>query len=467
MTGVAPGGTGKPAARILATLCSANIMATMDAFVVNVSLHSIGVGYGGQALSNVSWVLSAYAIVFGALLVPAGRLADRYGRKGSFLAGLSVFTAASLCCAVSPGLWWLVAFRCVQAAGGAILVPASLGLILASLPGDRALRGVRVWAVSGAISGAVGPVLGGLLTEASWRWIFVVNLPIGIATVIACALWVPNISDNKDTRVPDPASSVFLITGIGAISLGLVKGPGWGWGNDKVLASWAVAAAGAGLFLLGTRHARVPVFDLAMFRSRVFATANIAIVLLAAVIAIQLLGVSLFLEQSWHWSPVATGLAIAPGPATVYLGSRAGQRLHQRFRVGVVAAGGFAVIGVGIAMMAVTLRYSHSYAGAILPGWLVGGLGTGLTLPTILESGTAGLPQAASATGSAVVNTGRQIGYSLGTAALVAISGTAVITGAQGRFLDALWVAAGACGAGGAAALGLTPRRQASRRQAS
>ena len=444
-------------ALILATLCSANFMATMDLFIVNVSLRSIGVGFGGEVLSNVAWVLSAYAIVFGALLVPAGRFADRYGRKSSFLIGLSLFTAASVCCAASPNLGSLVAFRCVQAAGGAILVPASLGLVLVSLPSDRVLRGVRIWTVSSAISGAVGPVLGGLLTAASWRWIFVVNLPIGIATVAAAARWVPNIRHDQETRIPDLIGSLVLIVGLGAVSLGLLKAPDWGWGDGKVIACWAAAVAGIGLFLLRSRFARVPVVDLAMFRSRVFSTASVTVVIVASVLAIQLLGMSLFLEQSWHWSTIATGLAIAPGPVMVYVGSQVGQRLNRLFSVGSVASIGFVVIGIGIAMIAVTLEYVHSYAASVLPGWLLSGFGTGLALPTIIGSGTAALPRAASATGSAVVNAARQLGYSLGTAMLVAILGTAALSGSQSRFLDALWVAVGACGVSAVAAFGLTP----------
>jgi EmrB/QacA subfamily drug resistance transporter len=447
-------------ALILATLCSANVMATMDLFIVNVSLHSIGVGFGGEVLSNVAWVLSAYAIVFGALLVPAGRFADRYGRRSSFLIGLSLFTVASLCCAVSPNLWSLVAFRCVQAAGGAILVPASLGLILVALPSDRVLRGVRIWTVSSAISGAIGPVLGGLLTAASWRWIFVINLPIGIATVIAAARWVPNINHNEETRIPDLIGSVLVIVALGAVSLGLLKGPDWGWSDGKIIACWAAAIAGIGLFLLSTRLATVPVVDLAMFKSRVFSTANVTVVIVAAVLAIQLLGMSLFLEQSWHFSTVVTGLGIAPGPVMVYVGSQVGQRLNQRVPVGTVTSGGFAIIGIGIAIIAVTLPHVHSYPAAVLPGWLLSGFGTGLTLPTIIGSGTADLPPAASATGSAVVNMARQLGYSLGTAILVAILGTTALSGSQNRFLDTLWVAVGACGAGALLAFGLTPRER-------
>jgi hypothetical protein len=251
-----------------------------------------------------------------------------------------------------------------------------------------------------------------------------------------------------------------LIVGLGAVSLGLLKGPDWGWGDSKVIACWAVAIAGIGLFVLRTRFARVPVVDLAMFRSRVFSAANVTVVIVAAVLAIQLLGMSLFLEQSRQWSTVATGLAIAPGPVMVYVGSQVGQRLNQRFPVGSVASAGFVLIGIGIAMIAVTLHYVHSYPAAVLPGWLLSGFGTGLALPTIMGSGTADLPPDASATGSAVVNTARQLGYSLGAAILVAILGTAALSGSQSRFLDALWVAVGACSVGALVALGLTPRQR-------
>ena len=147
---------------VLATLSLANVMALLDLFVVNVALHDIGVGLHYQSsLSDVAWVLNAYALFFGALLIPAGRFADKYGRKAAFILGLAVFTVASLACAVSPDLWVLVGFRCVQAAGAAMIIPASLGLVLTTLPPDRVKRGVRVWAVSGAAAGSIGPVIGG------------------------------------------------------------------------------------------------------------------------------------------------------------------------------------------------------------------------------------------------------------------------------------------------------------------
>src|SRR5262249_48762322 len=142
---------------VLATLCLASFMASLDVFVVNVALHDIGQSFGHSALSNVSWVLNAYAIIFGALLVPAGRLADRFGRKGGFILGVGLFAIASAACAASPSLWLLVVFRCLQAAGGAILMPASLGLVLTTMPPARVRGGARLWSVCGATAGAAGP----------------------------------------------------------------------------------------------------------------------------------------------------------------------------------------------------------------------------------------------------------------------------------------------------------------------
>ncbi len=164
---------------VLATLALANVMSTMDLFIVNVALHTIASRLH-HSLSDVVWVLNGYALFFGALLVPAGRFGDKFGRKTVFVFGLLIFTSASLACAVSPTLWVLIVFRGVQAIGAAMLIPSSLGLVLTTMPPARVERSVRLWAVSGAAAGAVGPVVGGLLTSLSWRWIFLINLPIGI-----------------------------------------------------------------------------------------------------------------------------------------------------------------------------------------------------------------------------------------------------------------------------------------------
>ena len=243
---------------VLATLALASFMSVMDLFIVNVALHTIG-AHLHHSLSDVAWVLNAYALFFGALLVPAGRFSDKYGRKNVFMLGLAVFTIASLACAVSPDLWVLIAFRCVQAIGAAMLIPSSLGLVLTTMPPARVKRSVRLWAVSGAAAGAIGPVVGGLLTSLSWRWIFLINLPIGIAAIAVTWKMIPNVRHDLSTKMPDPIGSLMVILTIGAISFGLLNGHTWGWGNGRIIASWVVAVVAAVGFVVSTRRAPVPV----------------------------------------------------------------------------------------------------------------------------------------------------------------------------------------------------------------
>ncbi|MGH3492711.1 MAG: MFS transporter [Sciscionella sp.] len=434
-----------PTRALLLTLCLANFMATLDVFVVNVALRDIGTHFGGGALSNVSWILNGYAIVFGALLIPAGRLADRFGRKGVFLAGVAVFTAASVGCAASPDLWTLVAFRCLQAAGAAVLVPSSLGLVLTSLPPERVTRSVRIWAITAAVAGGTGPVAGGLLTQLDWRAIFLINLPIGLATLASAARVVPVTTGNQATRLPGPVESLLIIVTVAALSLALVKGTDWGWSDPQITTAWLVAlAAGAG-FSAVNRRSTAPVVDLALFRSRTFTAANAAMALTAAAMATELLGLSLFLQQSWHWSPIATGASLAPAAVTTFAASQLGPRLLPRMRPSALAGLGCAIAASGQALLVITLHatHTHNYAGAILPGWLLVGIGGGLAIPTIIGTAIADLPVHAAGSGSAVVQMSRQIGSVLGTAILVASLGAAATTDHAAPFLHVWWATTG------------------------
>ena len=320
---------------VLATLALASFMSVMDLFIVNVALPNIASDLH-SSLSDVAWVLNAYALFFGALLVPAGRFSDKYGRKNVFMLGLAVFTIASLACAVSPDLSVLITFRCVQAIGAAMLIPSSLGLVLTTMPPERVKRSVRLWAVSGAAAGAIGPVVGGLLTSLSWRWIFLINLPIGITAIAVTWKMIPNVRHDLSTKMPDPIGSLMAILTIGAISFGLLNGHTWGWGNGGIIASWVVAVVGAVGFVVSTRRAPVPVIEPRMFRSRVFSAANVSIVIAAAIFGMQLLGLSLFLQRAWHWSTTDTGLAIGPGPAAMLLSSFVAQKLNEKLPVGLV-----------------------------------------------------------------------------------------------------------------------------------
>lgn len=445
--------------RVLAVLCAAAFMASLDLFVVNVAFTAIGRDFHGSPLSDLSWILNAYAITYAALLVPLGRLADRYGRKAGFLLGLGLFTLASAACAASPDLWFLVACRVLQAAGAAALTPTSLGLLITSTEPQHRARAVRIWASSGALASAFGPVVGGLLVEASWQWVFLINLPVGVLALALAARWVPDSRDAATSRIPDLWGALVLALAIGALTLALVKGPDWHWTAAPTLSSFLIAAAGLAFFLVRIRRHPTPIIEPSLLRVRAFAWANATSVLFSTAFGAGLLSVILWMQDVWHYSALRTGLAVAPGPLMVPLAAAAGQRLARRLPVGSIAALGCLFFGAGYAIVIAGISSTPSYAAHLLPGWLVGGIGVGLALPTILSSATADLPPARAATGSAVVNMSRQIGTVLGVSMLVAVLGSpATASAAHTAFVHAWWAVAAVSALAVVTAIGMTPR---------
>jgi EmrB/QacA subfamily drug resistance transporter len=404
----------------------AAFMASLDVFIVNVAFHQIGADFSGASLSELSWVLSGYAIVYAALLVPAGRIADRYGRKGGFLAGLALFTAASVACAASDGVWWLVAWRVVQAAGAAVLTPASLGLVVAATPPAQRQRSVRIWAATGAVAAALGPAVGGVLVEASWRWVFLVNLPVGIAALAAAAWWVPSSRDPSIARIPDVFGALLLAGSIGALALAVVKGPAWGWAALPTDVAWAAAVLGLVGFLASSARHPAPVIAPALLRVRAFSWANVTALLFAVPFAASLLTNVLWMQLVWHYSAIKTGFAVAPGPMMVPPFAAVAHRLSRRIPIGVLVSLGCLLCAAGATTTLFLVGPTSHYATELLPGWLIGGVGVGFALPAILSSATADLPAAQAATGSAVVNMSRQIGTAFGVSLVVAVLGTPV-----------------------------------------
>ncbi|MFD9662101.1 MFS transporter [Rhodococcus sp. NPDC059968] len=409
---------------LLTVLSGASFVASLDLFVVNVAFGDIAASYPGYSLGDLSWVLGGYAIVFAALLVPLGRWADRVGRRRGFLLGLALFTAASAACALSPSLWLLVAFRLLQAVGAAALTPASLGLLISMVPEATRAGAVRIWAASGAAAAAFGPVVGGLLVEASWRWAFLINVPIGIAFLIATVRLVPDFRPTARDTDLDLSGAALLTVGIGALALGLVQGPDWGWDDPRIALAFTVAAASAALFWWSNSRQREPLIEPAMLKVRTFAWSNVTALAFSAAFAAGLLANILWLQQVWGYSALLTGLAIAPGPLMVPVFAVVGQFLSRSFSAGALTAAGSALWAAGAVLVLSSVGMEPHYASELLPGWMIAGVGVGLALPTILSSATAGLPQSRSATGSAVVTMSRQVGTVLGVSMLVAILGT-------------------------------------------
>lgn len=410
------------ATRTTALLCVAAFMTMLDLFIVNVAFESIGETYAGSSLAGLSWVLNAYIVVYAACLIPAGNLADRYGRKQGFLVGLGLFTIASLGCAVAPSLAFLIAFRVAQAAGAAVLTPASLGLILSVLPEARRAGAVKIWATSSSFAGALGPVVGGLLAETSWRWAFLINLPIGLVALVVAARLLPKSAPASRTRVPDPVGAIAVAVAVGALSLGLVKAEDWGWSSARMLLTAVITVVALTLLAHRVRTHPAPTMSPRLFRVPSFTVANITILIFTAAFSAVFLSVSLWLETAADYGPLQAGLALVPGPLAVPLFAALTQRWAGRVPARFVVSAGLAIFGLGSLLLA-TQGGAH-YATDILPGWIIIGVGIGIAMPTLIGTATADLAPTDAATGSAVVNTARQAGYALGVAGLVAILGS-------------------------------------------
>ncbi|MBO1756641.1 MFS transporter [Allobranchiibius sp. CTAmp26] len=449
--------------RILLVLSAAAFMASLDLFIVNVAFDSIGRDFHGASLSDLSWILNGYAIAYAALLVPLGRLADRYGRKEGFLAGLALFALASAACALSPGLWWLVAFRVLQATGAAALTPTSLSLLLRSTPPDRRARAVRIWAATGALAAAIGPVVGGLLVQAAWQWVFVVNVPIAIVAIISTVRWVPDSRDASVERTPDLLGAGVLAMAIGALALSVVKGPAWGWSDARDVAGFVVAAVGIAFFAYRTARHPAPVVEPAMLAVRTFAWSNISSLVFSVAFGAGLLSTILWFQQVWGYGPVRSGLAIAPGPAMVQVTALISNRLARRgVPAGLIAALGCLMLAAGYVFIAFSVGVHPHWVMQMLPGQLLIGGGVGFALPTILSSGTSDLPPQRTATGSAVINMNRQIGTVLGVSILVAILGSPIGLAHAHHVFRLAWLTIAGIGVAGAlVSVGITPSRRA------
>ena len=301
-TASAPGGPAIHPLAVFAIVSTGTMLATVDQFVVNVAFPAIGRSLG-TSVASLSWVLNGYSIVFAALLVPAGRMSDRNGRKRGFLSGVAVFTLASAACAAAPTVQVLVAARLAQAIGAALLVPSSLGLLLAAFPVDRRPVAVSRMTAVTAASAALGPVLGGALAAVDWRLIFLLNVPVGAAAILAGTRMLPVVSKIA-TPVPDLAGSAAVALSIAALSFGLVKGDDWGWTSPRVLSALAACVVLGGAFLRRSTRHRAPVIELSLLRVRNFSVASGAATLYSAAFSAMLLSMLLWAQTAWHWSAV-------------------------------------------------------------------------------------------------------------------------------------------------------------------
>src|SRR5689334_21842191 len=246
---------------IVGVLALAVFMSSLDLFIVNLAFPYIGREYHGTSLASLSWVLNAYTIVFAAVLVPAGRWADRVGRRKIFVTGLIGFIAGSALCGLSPGVPELIAARVIQAAGAGLMVPASLSLLLASVPLSGRAKAIGTWAAFGALGAALGPVIGGALVQLSWRWVFWINIPVGLLAVLLARRIVPESRDEHTRGKPDLAGATQLAAAVGLVAFALVKAPEWGWGSARFIAVLAASLACGAVMIWRSRRHHSPVIE--------------------------------------------------------------------------------------------------------------------------------------------------------------------------------------------------------------
>ncbi len=408
-----------PRWRAFSIVAVAVFMSILDLFIVNIVFPDLRRDFPATGLAGLSWVLNGYAIVFAALLVPFGKLGDVLGRRRVFRAGLLAFVLGSALAAAAPSVEFLVAARLLQAAGGAAITPTSLGLVLPLFPPERRATVIGAWAALGGVGAATGPVLGGLLVGLSWRWVFLVNIPIGLVAFVF-ARRLREFRDER-SRLPDGLGAALLAAAVTLLTLGIVQGgPEWGWD----LRAWAcVVLAGLLTVAFLARSARhpAPVLELEILRVPAFALASVSALAFFAGFAGMLLTGVLFLTEVWGFSALQAGFAVAPGPVAAACFAALAGRLGDRFGPAAVGAPGGLLVALGALWLTLRLDVEPSYAAVFLPGQLTIGAGVGLMLPAFTALAAATLPPSRLATGIGAQLTFRQVGTALGVAGWVAL----------------------------------------------
>jgi EmrB/QacA subfamily drug resistance transporter len=427
-------------------------MIMLDNTVVNVALPSIQRDLD-MSQAGLEWVVNAYALTFGVLLLSGGKLADLLGRRAIFVVGLVIFTASSLACGLATNAEVLIAARTVQGIGAALMNPATLSIIQATFPPRQRGMAIGIWAGVAAMALAIGPLVGGLLTEKGhWSWIFFINIPIGIGGILAARIFIDESRDtSREQRLDLPG---LLASGVGlfALTYALISTIHHAWTSTRVLSLFALAVVALAAFVVLELRQRLPMLDLSLFRNPTFAGANTVMLL----VGLAMFGIfffnSLFLQNVLRYSAIETGATFLPMTVLIILLAPPAGKLSD-----VIGARWLMAVGM-LLLTASLLVFSTLDVGStfwhILPGLVLGGVGMALVMTPTTAAAMGSVPVDKAGVGSAVINSMRQVGGSLGIAVLGAVVATQVHATARGpelleQFVDgyhyALYVAAAIC----------------------
>ena len=425
-------------------------MIMLDNTVVNVALPAIQEDLG-TGLSELQWIVTGYALTFAALMLIGGKLADAYGRRLIFVIGIVIFTGASLWCGLADSGNMLIAARVLQGAGAALMNPATLSIIAATFPPKERGMAIGIWAGTAALALAIGPLVGGLLTEhLSWHWIFFVNIPVGAIAIAASFLFIKESRDDTHESLDLPGLGTSAL-GLFALTYGLIEANAYGWTSARIVGSFVVAVVALASFVQIERRRRSPMLDLTLFRSGTYAGANVSMLLVALAMFGIFFFVSLYMQNILGYSAVQAGAAFLPMTVLIILVAPFAGKASDKY-------GSRWLMTIGMVLLGVQLLYL-SQLGAdstfwnLLPGFIVGGFGMALTMTPTAAAATRAVPVEKSGVGSAVLNAMRQVGGSVGIALMGAIvaaqtKGNPGVDGFMAGFERALIVAAGIAFAG-------------------
>jgi EmrB/QacA subfamily drug resistance transporter len=433
---------------ILSICCMSLLIVGLDNTIVNVALPAIRRDFDAS-VSELQWTIDAYTLVLASLLMLSGSTADRLGRVRVFQVGLSVFTLGSLACSLAPSVGWLILFRMVQAVGGSMLNPVAMSIIRNTFedPRERA-QAIGVWGGVVGLSMALGPVVGGALVGLSWRAIFLVNLPVGLAAIALTARYVPESRAPRPRRV-DPVGQGLVVVMLASLTSAIIEGPSQGWGSVQIVGLFALAAAALVGLLVYEPRREEPLIELRFFRSAPFSGATAIAVSAFAALAGFLFLNTLYLQEVRGFSPLHAGLLTLPMAAmTALFGPISGRVVGALgARVPLLIGGA----GLTISSLMLTNLTDTTPLGWLLASYVVFGIGFGFVNPPITNTAVSGMPPSQAGVAAAVASTSRMVGQSLGVAVVGALATAGVGTATlQAGFAQAShpawWIVAG-CGA--------------------
>jgi EmrB/QacA subfamily drug resistance transporter len=403
---------------VLVLVCLAQFMVVLDATIVNVALPTIQNDLHISE-TNLQWIVNAYTLTFGGFLLLGGRAGDLIGRKKVFLAGVVLFTFASLMCALAQGDTWLILMRGLQGLGAALVSPAALSIVTATFrEGAERTKALGVWSAIAVGGGAVGLLLGGILVDLlSWPWIFVINVPVGIVTFILSLRLVPESKDEHAHKSFDVAGAISVTAGLIALVYGIVRSAELGWGSGQVLGILAVAAVLlVGFVVIETRSAE-PLVRLSIFAVRTVRAANVSMLVVACGLFSMFFFNTLYVQRVLGYSALEAGLAFLPFTAGIIIGAGASQKLIPRLGAREVPVIGLSIAVVGM-LFFLRLDPSSTYVKDMLPGIMLASIGMGLTFVPVTLIATSGMPVDDAGLASGLFNTSQQVGGALGLALL-------------------------------------------------